>query len=112
MNFKILVSRTARLTVIAALLLNCISPSTAQQLGKVQISSLNVKDEIVPFIDVIIEGNGIRRELVTSGVGDEYENGGLIELPVGTYRVTTRKRTYFDFRRAAFQVRPGTVTKI
>jgi hypothetical protein len=111
-DFKTNISRTARLTVIVGLLLNCIGPSAAQQTGKVQISSLNVNDQIVPFIDVIIEGNGIRRELVSRGVGDEYENGGLIELPVGTYRVTTRKRNYFDFRRAPFQVRPGTVTRI
>jgi hypothetical protein len=78
----------------------------------VQISSLNLKDEIVPFIDVIIEGNGIRREFETVGVGDEYEDGGLVELPVGTYRVTSRNGNYFEFRRAAFQVRPGTVTRI
>ena len=80
--------------------------------GKVQISSLNVKDEIVPFIDVIIEGNGIRRELKSVGVGEEYENGGLVELPVGAYRITSRNGNYFEFRRAAFQVRPGVVTRI
>ena len=66
----------------------------------------------MPFVDVIIEGNGITRKLSAKGVDDEYENGGLVELPVGVYRVTTRKGNYFDFQRAPFRVLPGTVTNI
>src|SRR5215216_7777681 len=112
MNLKTNISRTAHLTVIVGLLLSYINPSAAQQSGKVQISSLNLKEEIVPFIDVIIEGNGIRRELKSMRVGEEYENGGLVELPVGIYRVTSRNSNYFDFRRAPFRVRPGAVTRI
>ena len=113
MNLKTNISRTALLIVIVGLLLlSFIDPLAAQQTGKVQITSLNVKDEIVPFIDVIIEGNGIRRELESSGVGDAYENGGLVELPVGIYRVGTRNGNYFDFRRSPFRVRPGAVTRI
>ena len=101
-----------RLTFIVGLVLSSIIPAAAQQTGKVQITSLNLKEEIVPFIDVVIEGNGIRRELRTKGVGDEYEHAGLVELPVGIYRVTTRKGVYFDFHRAPFRVQPGTVTNI
>ena len=86
--------------------------TSAQQTGKVQITSLNLNEEIVPFIDVIIEGNGIRRELQSSGAGDVYGNGGVVELPVGIYSITTRNGNYFDFRRAAFRVRPGVVTTI
>jgi hypothetical protein len=108
MNF----SRTAQLIVIVSLLLGYTNFSVAQQMGKVQISSLNLREEIVPFIDVIIEGNGIRRELDSVRVGEEYENGGLVELPVGIYRVTTRNANYFDFRRAPFRVQPGIVTRI
>jgi hypothetical protein len=78
----------------------------------VQITSLNLKDEIVPFIDVTIEGNGITRKLWPRGSGDEYANGGLVELPVGVYRVTTRNGNYYGFRRAPFRVRAGTVTNI
>ena len=105
-------TKTIQLAVIVGVLLSSITPAAAQQTGKVQITSLNVKGEIVPFIDVIIEGNGIRRELASKGTGDEYENQGLVELPVGIYQVTTRKRNYFGFRRAPFRVRPGTVTNI
>lgn len=112
MNFKTNIFRAAQLPVVVGLLLCCINPSAAQQMGKVQISSLNLKDEIVPFINIVIKGNGIRRELATVGTGDEYENGGLVELPVGVYRVTSRKGNYFDFRRSKFRVRPGAVTRI
>jgi hypothetical protein len=112
MNGKTYIFRSAQLIAIVGLLLGSINSSPAQQTGKVQISSLNVKEEIVPFINVIIEGNGITRKLGTTGVGDEYENGGLVELPVGIYRITSRNGNYFDFRRATFRVRPGIVTKI
>jgi hypothetical protein len=111
MNLKANISRTAQLTVIAGLLLS-INPLAAQQTGKLQISSLNPSEEIVPFINVLIEGNGIRRELQTIGVGDEYQNGGLVELPAGIYRVSSRDGNYFNFRRAAFRILPGAVTKI
>jgi hypothetical protein len=70
MNLKMTIHRAAQLTVIAGLLLGYLNPSAAQRTGKVQISSLNVKEEIVPFIDIVIEGNGIRRELETVGAGD------------------------------------------
>jgi len=112
MILKTNIPRTAQSILIVCLLLSFIDPAAAQQTGKVQITSLNVNDEIVPFIDVIIEGNGIRRELESSGGGDEYENGGLVELPVGIYRVGTRNGNYFDFRRSPFRVRPGAVTMI
>lgn len=112
MKLKTNISRTAQLTVIVGLLLCSINPSAAQQTGKVQISSLNVKGEIVPFLNVVIEGNGIRRELTTVGTGDEYEHGGLVELPAGIYSVSSRKGNYFSFRRSAFRVRPGVVTRI
>lgn len=112
MNARTYIFPSAQLIVIVGLLLCFINSSAAQQTGKVQISSLNVKGEIVSFIDVIIEGNGIKRELETIGVGDEYENGGLVELPVGIYRITSRNGNYFEFRRAAFRVRPGTMTRI
>lgn len=111
MNGKTYIFRSAQLIVIVGLL-GFINSSAAQQTGKVQISSLNLKDEIVPFIDVIIEGNGITRKLMTKGLGDEYENGGLLELPVGIYGVTSRNGNYFEFRRALFRVEPGTVTRI
>jgi hypothetical protein len=112
MNGKTDIFRSGQLMVIVGLLLGSISSSAAQQTGKAQITSLNLKDEIVPFIEVVIEGNGITRRLMTKGLGDEYENGGLVELPVGVYSVTTRNGNYFDFRCATFRVEPGTVTKI
>ena len=87
-------------------------PSAAQQTGKVHLSSLNLKGEIVPFINIIIEGNGIKRELQSVGTGGEHENRGLVELPVGIYRVTSRNGNYFEFRRAPFRVRSGVVTRI
>jgi len=80
MDLKTNISRTAQLTVIVGLLLSYINPSAAQQTGRVQISSLNVKEEIVPFIDVIIEGNGIRRELDSAGV----RAGGCYKLRFGS----------------------------
>lgn len=112
MTVKPNISRSAQLIVIVGLLISFITPSAAQQAGKVQITSLNLKEEIVPFINVVIEGNGIRRELEAKGTGDKYENEGLVELPIGVYRVTSRTMNYFDFRRAAFRVRPGAVTTI
>ena len=91
------------LAIVTLLCLTNVCTAVAQQTGKVQITSLNLKGEIVPFVDVIIEGNGITRKLSAKGVGDEYENGGLVELPVGVYRITTRKGNYFDFQRAPFR---------
>jgi len=112
MNVKTYIVRSAHLIVIVSLLLGSIDSSAAQEMGKVQVTSLNLKGEIVPFIGVIIEGNGITRKLWPTGVGDEYENSGLVELPAGIYRVTSQNGNYFDFRRATFRIRPGVVTTI
>ncbi|MDQ3755391.1 MAG: carboxypeptidase-like regulatory domain-containing protein [Acidobacteriota bacterium] len=87
-------------------------PATAQQMGRVQITSLNARGETVPFIDVVVEGEQINRKLETVGIGDEYENSGLIELPVGVYRVTSRNENYYPFRRAAFRVEAGKILNI
>lgn len=112
MNAKTNIVRSVPLAVIVGVLLGSINLTAAQQTGRVQITSLNLNDEIMPFIEVLIEGNGIRRELAFKGTGEEYEQGGLVELPVGLYRVTSRNTNYFDFRRASFRIQPGRVTRI
>jgi hypothetical protein len=86
--------------------------AVAQQTGRVKISSLNPSDELVPFLNVIIEGNGLKRTLETIGVGDEYENGGLIDLPPGIYQITTNNCNYYPFQRAPFRVEAGTTLQI
>lgn len=112
MNLKMNIFRIANLGGIIGLLFVCIYSSHAQETGKVQISSLNLEGEIVPFINVIIEGKGFKRELETVGVGDEYENSGLIELPIGIYRITSKNGNYYPFRRSEFLVESGKVIKI
>jgi hypothetical protein len=78
----------------------------------VKISSLNSNDELVPFLEVIVEGNGLKRTLETTGGGDEYENGGLIHLPPGIYQITTKNYNYYPFRRAPFSVEDGKTLQI
>jgi len=107
MYLKMNIPRVTNAIIFLIVLFIAVYPATAQQMGRVQITSLNAKGGIVPFIDVVVEGEQIKRNLETVGIGEEYENGGLIELPVGVYHVTSRNGNYYPFRRAAFRVEAG-----
>lgn len=62
-------------------------------------------------ITVLIEGKNLRREVSLNQQADEMS--ASVELPVGIYRVST-KRTFdnYKFVRSAFRVRSQTVTRI
>lgn len=73
--------------------------------GKLQLTA------IAPSLITIIEGNGVRYE-VKSNFEAKYENDGLIEIPIGVYRITSKKGRFYPFQRASFRVREGSVAKI
>jgi hypothetical protein len=81
-------------------------------MGRIHLSALTPKDERLRNLTIFIEGEGVRREVKPKGFEGEYENEGFIELREGTYRLTTGNSWYHPFRRAAFRVRAGTVTRI
>jgi hypothetical protein len=82
-------------------------PTFTQKLptGKLQLTA------IASSLITIIEGNGVKYE-VKSNSEAKYENDGLIEIPVGVYRITSKKGWFHPFHRASFRVWEGVVTKI
>jgi hypothetical protein len=79
--------------------------------GKVLFTALRVNDSPLYGITALIEGNNLKKEIKLVEKADE--TSFTVELPIGVYRVTTRK-TFYDYRfvRSAFRVRSGKVTRI
>ena len=85
-----------------------IDPATG---GKIQFNVLMPNDVLIPFLSVVLEGDHYRKEISLSA-DDIDAKVNSIDVPVGIYRVSSRNGNYYDFERAPFWVRAGTVTKI
>lgn len=78
--------------------------------GTIQFNVLMPNDVLIPYLSVVIEGDHYRKEISLNADIDAKVNS--IDVPVGTYRVSSRNGNYYDFERAPFRVPAGIVTKI
>lgn len=65
------------------------------------------KGDLIPNATIILESNGVQTRATSSANGD-YE----IQVPPGTYEITSEVPHYYPFRRARFCVESGKTTTI
>lgn len=82
-----------------------LSPSATQPMGRVRGTVMDFSEAVIPGAIVIFKSEQVKKK-VTSNESGNYE----IELPVGTYEVTTELTNFAPFQRASFRVQPGTTT--